>query len=161
MSQQDQRLAYEAAQNPPGPGPSAAAHAEREARLAGDEAQLRAGAHPGHDEQTSYHQGQPTVETQMKTHGAPAPRTTRCRRPRLMELYPLQTGLPDLAQLAARGEVSRLYREPRTVAEVLAGALAAMEAQDEAEAYRADPIAYVRAERARRTLWGRLMHGRR
>jgi hypothetical protein len=78
-----------------------------------------------------------------------------------MELYPLQTGLPDLAQLAARGEVSRLYREPRTVAEVLAGALAAMEAQDEAEAYRADPIAYVRAERARRTLWGRLMHGRR
>ena len=46
-----------------------------------------------------------------------------------MELYPLR--VPGLAELEARGEVSRLYREPRTVAEVLAGALAAMEAEDE------------------------------
>jgi hypothetical protein len=68
------RLAYEAAQNPPGPSPSEAAHADREARLAADEAQLRTGG-PHSDEILSYHQGMPTVETQMKTHGAPAPRT--------------------------------------------------------------------------------------
>ena len=73
MSEQT-RLAYEAAQNPPGPSPSEAAHADREARLAADEAQLRTGG-PHSDEILSYHQGMPTVETQMKTRGAPAPRT--------------------------------------------------------------------------------------
>ena len=71
-----------------------------------------------------------------------------------MELYPLR--VPGLAELEARGEVSRLYREPRTVAEVLAGALAAMEAEDEAEMYRADPITYVRTERRKRSLFWRL-----
>ena len=58
-----------------GAGAVTAAHAEREARLAADEAQLAAGAHPGHDEQTVWHSGQPTPATQMATHGMPAPRT--------------------------------------------------------------------------------------
>jgi hypothetical protein len=162
MSEQDQRLAYAAAQDQAQARPSAAAHADREARTAADEAQLRAGAHPGHDEQLTYHQGLPTAETQMKTPGAPH---TGSRRPRLMELYPLRTGLPDLAQLAARGEVSRLYREPRTVEQVLEGARAALEAEDEAERQAASGkrltlSAWARTQRARRTLWGRLLYGR-
>ena len=74
-----------------------------------------------------------------------------------MELHPLLSGRPDLAQLVARGEVSRVYREPPTVAEILAGALAEMETQEEAEAYRADPIAYIRARRRRNTPWNRLL----
>jgi hypothetical protein len=76
MSEQT-RLAYETAQNPPGPSPSEAAHADREARLAADEAQLRLppAEQPHSREVLSHHQGMPTVETQMKTHGAPAPRT--------------------------------------------------------------------------------------
>ena len=72
MSSQETRLAHVAAQ---GQGsPAAAAHADREARLAADEAQLRAGG-PHSAEILSYHQGLPTVETQMKTHGAAPPRT--------------------------------------------------------------------------------------
>jgi hypothetical protein len=78
-----------------------------------------------------------------------------------VELYPLRTGLPGLAELAARGEVSRLWREPRTVAEILAAASEAMDREDEAEWAAADPIAWIRAQRARRTLWGRLVYGRR
>jgi hypothetical protein len=58
-----------------GDGAVTAAHAEREARLAADTAQMAAGACPGHDEQTAHNQGRPTVETQMTTHGQPAPRT--------------------------------------------------------------------------------------
>jgi hypothetical protein len=73
MSEQT-RLAYEAAQHPAATSPSAAAYADQQARLAADEAQLRTGG-PHSDEVMSYHQGMPTVETQMKTHGAPAPRT--------------------------------------------------------------------------------------
>ena len=57
-----------------GDGAVVSAHAEREARLAADEAQLAAGAHPGHDLQTEHAQGRPTVETQMKTHGQAPPR---------------------------------------------------------------------------------------
>jgi hypothetical protein len=76
MSGEDVRLAYEAAQNPPGPSPSEAAHADREQRLAADEAQLR--LHPSEQphgqEVLSYHQGRPTVEDQMKTHGAAPPK---------------------------------------------------------------------------------------
>lgn len=52
----------------------AAARADREARLAADEASLLAGNAPGHDEQLAHHQGQPTVETQMTTHGQAPPR---------------------------------------------------------------------------------------
>jgi hypothetical protein len=58
-----------------GDGAVTAAHAEREARLAADAASMHAGRAPGHDEQLTHHQGMPTVETQMVTHGAPAPRT--------------------------------------------------------------------------------------
>lgn len=58
-----------------GDGAVVSAHAEREARLAADAASMLAGNAPGHDEQLTHHQGMPTVETQMHTHGAPAPRT--------------------------------------------------------------------------------------
>jgi hypothetical protein len=68
---------------------------------------------------------------------------------------------PDLAAMVARGEVSRVYKPPRTVAQVLDDARKAMEAEDEALARARDPIAYVRAQRARRTLLGRLLYGRR
>ncbi len=67
------RLDHYAAQHPPGPSPSQAAHADQQARLAADEAQLRQGG-PHADEVMSYHQGRPTVEEQQATHGAPAPR---------------------------------------------------------------------------------------
>ena len=70
MSEQT-RLSYRQG----GDGEVAAAHAEREARRAADTASMLAGCAPGHDEQTTHHQGSPTVETQMTTHGAPAPRT--------------------------------------------------------------------------------------
>ena len=69
MTEQD-RMSYPQG----GDGTTAAAHAEREARLAADEAQMAAGACPGHDEQTVWHSGLPTPATQMKTH-VPAPRT--------------------------------------------------------------------------------------
>jgi hypothetical protein len=89
MSGEDVRLAYAAAQNPPGPSPSEAAHADREARLAADEAQLRLppAEQPHGQEILSHHQGMPTVETQLKTHGAPA-RAGRGQA-RLVELHPL------------------------------------------------------------------------
>jgi hypothetical protein len=69
MSEQD-RMSY------PQGGNSAVAdaRAEREQRLAHTEAQLVAGACPGHDEQTVWHSGQPTPAEQMKTH-VPAPST--------------------------------------------------------------------------------------
>jgi hypothetical protein len=75
-----------------------------------------------------------------------------------MDVYPL-----DPLDLARVRPVSayRVHRMPRTVGEVLAGASAAMDAADEAEREAADPIAYAAAQRARRTLWGRLLHGRR
>jgi regulator of protease activity HflC (stomatin/prohibitin superfamily) len=75
-----------------------------------------------------------------------------------MELHPVV--LPDLPQVVQRGEVTRLYRGERTLAEILADASRQMDAEDEAERYRADPIRYVTAQRSRRTLWGRLF-GRR
>jgi hypothetical protein len=48
---------------------------------------------------------------------------------------------------------------PKTLQEILRAASAAMDAQDEAEAYRRDPVAYFRARRGRRLL-DRLLHGR-
>jgi hypothetical protein len=77
-----------------------------------------------------------------------------------MELYPLDPlGLarPDPVDT---GWARRISQGPRTVEEVLRAASAAMDAQDEAEAYARDPIRYVAAQRRRRTLWGRLF-GRR
>jgi hypothetical protein len=55
-----------------GDGAVSAAHAEREARLAADEAQMRQGPSPQH-EPLDHHQGLPTVQEQMKTHGAAPP----------------------------------------------------------------------------------------
>jgi len=77
-----------------------------------------------------------------------------------MELrtYPLDP--LGLHREADRGWVRALAAGPKTIQQVLAGASAAMDEQDRAEAYARDPIAYMRAERARRTLWGRLF-GRR
>jgi hypothetical protein len=49
---------------------------------------------------------------------------------------------------------------PRSVGEVLRSASAAMDEQDEAEGRATDPVASIRAERSRHTLWGR-MFGRR
>jgi hypothetical protein len=68
---EETRLAHAAAAT--GSGPSAAAHADQQARLAADEAQLRSGG-PHSAEIMSHHQGRPTVETQMKTHGAAPPK---------------------------------------------------------------------------------------
>jgi hypothetical protein len=51
------------------------AYADRESRLAADEASLAAGRAPGHDEQLTYHEGRPTVAEQMQTHGQVPPRT--------------------------------------------------------------------------------------
>jgi hypothetical protein len=76
-----------------------------------------------------------------------------------VELYPLDPlGLHQ--DPMAAGWSRALTRGPRTVSEVLTEARDRMDAEDEAEAYRADPIAYIRAQRARTTLWGRLF-GRR
>lgn len=58
-----------------GDGAVAAARQERDSRIAADVAQMASGACPGHDEHTTHHQGLPTAETQMYTHGQPAPRT--------------------------------------------------------------------------------------
>jgi hypothetical protein len=75
----------------------------------------------------------------------------------LYPLDPLRLARPDPVPA---GWAQAIHRGPRTVAEVLAAASQAMDAQDEAERAAADPITYTRVQRARRTLWGRLMHGR-
>ena len=54
-----------------GDGAVQAAHAEREARLAADVATMQAGPTQHEANMTSFHQGQPTVETQMVSHVAP------------------------------------------------------------------------------------------
>jgi hypothetical protein len=72
MSEQE-RLAHAAAQDRAQPSSSALAHADQQARLAHDEAQLRTGG-PHSDEIMSYHEGRPTVREQMVTHGAAPPR---------------------------------------------------------------------------------------
>jgi hypothetical protein len=70
---EQERLAHAAAQG--GDGAVAAAYADRESRLAADEASLQAGRAPGHDEQLTHHEGRPTVAEQMQTHGQTPPRT--------------------------------------------------------------------------------------
>jgi len=78
MSDEDVRLsaAAEAAQNPPGPGPSAGAYEDRQQRLAHDEAQLRLppAEQPHSQEILSHHEGRPTVAEQMITHGQAPPK---------------------------------------------------------------------------------------
>ena len=56
-----------------GDGAITAAHAEREARLAADAASMLAGHAPGHDEQLTHHQGAPSVQEQMHSHGQAPP----------------------------------------------------------------------------------------
>lgn len=78
-----------------------------------------------------------------------------------MDLYPL-----DPLGLAVRGPVDEgwarsIRHGPSTIPEVLArGLVERMTAEDEAEAYRADPLTYVRARRPRRRLIDRLLRGR-
>ncbi len=67
-----------------------------------------------------------------------------------MELHELP--LPDLPKAVQRGEMVRLYRGERTPAEILADASRAMDQEDEAERYRADPVAYITAHRPRRLI---------
>lgn len=77
-----------------------------------------------------------------------------------MELHPLDPlGLHQQDPVSA-GWSRALTRGPRTVSEVLAEALQRMDAEDEAEAYRRDPITWLRAERRRHSLFWRLF-GRR
>jgi hypothetical protein len=54
-------------------GAVTAAHAEREARLTADAASMLAGNAPGHDEQLTHHQGAPSVQEQMHSHGQAPP----------------------------------------------------------------------------------------
>jgi hypothetical protein len=75
-----------------------------------------------------------------------------------VDLYPLP-GTPQPGPVDA-GWVQAIRRGPSTIAEVLERARLAAEAEDEAEAYRADPIAYVRAHRPRRRLIDVLLRGR-
>lgn len=56
-------------------GAVAAAWADREARLAADAATMAAGPTEHMANMTAHHQGAPSVQVQMVTHGAPAPRT--------------------------------------------------------------------------------------
>ena len=54
------------------------------------------------------------------------------------------------------GWARAVHRGPRTVEQVLGAALAAMNEQDEAERRAADPVAWLRAERRRRSLFWHL-----
>lgn len=76
-----------------------------------------------------------------------------------------QPDLPDFAALErmqARGDAVALARNrtPRTIDEILQAASARMDAEDQAEAYRNDPVTYMRARRLRTRLIDRLLHGR-
>jgi hypothetical protein len=75
-----------------------------------------------------------------------------------MELYPLPGSLQP--SQVDRGWMRSIRNGRRTVAEVLQGARAEMELEDEVRAYRADPLAYIHAYRRRHTLWGRLFSRR-
>lgn len=70
MTPEDARLT---AQGTADSAASATAFADREARMAADMAAMQAGPVQHMAEQTSWHQGQPSVETQQATHGQPAP----------------------------------------------------------------------------------------
>lgn len=77
-----------------------------------------------------------------------------------MELHPLDPlGLHQPDPVGA-GWSRALSRGPRTVSDVLAEALTRMEAEDRAEEARRDPVTWLRAERARHSLFWRLF-GRR
>jgi hypothetical protein len=77
-----------------------------------------------------------------------------------VELHRLPVDAAMQAEPVSVGWSRALTCGPRSLSEVLGAALEQMNAEDEAEAYRADPIAYITAQRSKRTLWGRLF-GRR
>lgn len=73
--------------------------------------------------------------------------------------------LPVDAAMQRGGQVDHgwtraIHHGPLSIDQVLGRALAEMDAEDEAEAYRRDPLAYVAADRRKSTLFGRLF-GRR
>ena len=59
------------------------------------------------------------------------------------------------------GWARRISHGPRTVAEVLADASRMMDAEDAELERMRDPVAWLRAQRPRSNLLGRLLHGRR
>jgi hypothetical protein len=73
-----------------------------------------------------------------------------------VKLHPLLGPFADLDREIAAGRARMLRQNPRTLSEVLADASAAMDAQDEAEAYARDPVGWLRANRPRRRLRDRL-----
>ena len=111
---------------------------------------------PVHDDEImSAHEGRPTVEQQARTHDRRAPGGRQ--RP-VMKAHPLiPPDLPDLERLVTRSEVQRITNaEPLTVSQVLAKGYLAMDAEDQVEAERRDPMLAIRAHR-QRTLWGRII----
>jgi chorismate-pyruvate lyase len=78
-----------------------------------------------------------------------------------MELHPLFVDRPPLPVTPVDAGWARSIRQgPRTIGEVLRSASEAMDREDEAERYRADPIAYISAHQRKHRLWDRLF-GRR
>jgi hypothetical protein len=75
-----------------------------------------------------------------------------------MELHPLPGSLQP--SRVDQGWARSIAHGRMTVQEVLERASRWMDEQDEAEAYRHDPIAYIQAWRRKHTLWGRLTGGR-
>ena len=75
-------------------------------------------------------------------------------------MYPVEFVPPDLVKLQAQGSARRIMHGPMTISGVLERGRLAMEAEDQAEAYRNDPVAWLRAHRPRRTLGQRLLHGK-
>jgi len=69
-----------------------------------------------------------------------------------LQLHPLRIdGAPQPGPVDA-GWARAISRGERTPAEILAGASRAMDQEDEAERYRADPVAYITAHRPRRLI---------
>jgi hypothetical protein len=71
-----------------------------------------------------------------------------------MDLHPLDP--LGLHRPVERGWARSITTGPKTVEQVLDGARAQMRLEDEVQAYREDPLAYVRAYRRRHRLWDRL-----
>ena len=69
-----------------------------------------------------------------------------------MDLHPLFVDRPPAPGPVDTGWARVIRHGPMTVEQVLDRARAEMDAQDEAEAYRRDPIAYIRARRPRRLI---------
>lgn len=77
-----------------------------------------------------------------------------------MELHRLPIDAELRPDPVDTGWVRWISRGPSTVGQVLERGRQAMLAEDEAEEYARDPLAYVRAHRPRRRLIDRLLYGR-